>query len=311
MNWKCILIQWTAAASAGIVPVAWVQAQSCRCRPVAPVTEAVPILNSVMADPQLALGVNRLPADWPKQWDVPSSGVGRNAVTARQGIHFGDVDTADRLFGNRNRSVNNGTLKSAASDPSTDRLQASGKAKTKTKSSGGGGGGGGGAIGGSTSSGGSSAGQSDIGSGGGDGGGSTKSGSGWTANKGSGGGGFSGGGFSSGSSTRSNSPPPEPKDSDPKNPPPVTKNSEIPKPTGQPKTPDGPPDPPDCPIPVPTPETPPPGEPPGGPTPPPGGGGESPVVPEPGSLLLLAIGLGLGGAKWLRYRRQQVAQNVA
>lgn len=36
-----------------------------------------------------------------------------------------------------------------------------------------------------------------------------------------------------------------------------------------------------------------------------GGGGDTPVVPEPGSLLMLAVGSVLGGVGYLRRRRKQ------
>lgn len=301
----------------------------CKNKPAAPM---LPAFN--MAEPQPDSLINtRLPDSWPRQWAGPTSD--SQISTGQRKTTSGSVTSDPSTVGSnvntksfnwpfqdsssRTGSVATSTALSAPatsptmdSDPKTSsafgaNAKSSGSGTSGNSSSPAYGGGGGFGGGGGSAGGGSFGGRSSGGGSGGFPGGTT------SAPRSSTSGGFSGGsrsssGYSStsqtakaGSSTRSTTTP-------------GSTPTPVPGPHQTPTTHPTPDDgggfaevpPPICHVPPVLPEIPPKG---GDPTTipdftPDNGVCEAPVVPEPGSIVLLAIGAGVSGGTWIRRRKK-------
>ncbi|MBC7967907.1 MAG: PEP-CTERM sorting domain-containing protein [Fuerstia sp.] len=282
----------------------------------------------IIAQPRMTV-TSRLPDSWPRQWGDPvvtvsprtvaKSALTNNATVSKQHSQSSsainvNARTRDPFTGEwvaagsqtrwsksgQTRNSSTTSQRIASADGSSESTPKSDKSSSESKTSDTSTSGfsSGAAYGGGSSFGGSGGGASGGSFGGGMSGGNSGGFNGGSAStprtsgfSGGVSGGFGGGSGSSGKSSGTPTPDPTPK------PDPHAGNggglAVIP--------------PPHCPVPPVLPEIPPTG---GDPVPPtdhnPGNGaGEAPIVPEPGSIVLLSIAMGVGGAGYIRHRRRR------
>ncbi len=300
MNWKQVIVRLAAASAALWSPTRVVWGQSCQCG-----TSFVPLGDPVSEN-------QKLPAGWPPQWSLPvtaDDAVGTTATIAD--VRVRDPFSGQMIPANMQTRMA-GTATKTAADVST-RIAKTESVQSSQRNS---------AVGGSVGGGTGGFGQSGAGATGsfsGGTGGNTGSAIGgassWSARSGSNSGGAVGGG-STGKSASSVKGSTLLAQSAEKSKSASSGSGSSSKSGGSGSVPSGNPkpggdlteiDPPASQVPDSTPEIP--------DTNGPGKGGgdivpggpptDSPVVPEPGSIILIGIASGLGGAGWLRRRMKQ------